>query len=255
MKSSPSFACRAMAVVASLVVFAFPAAAQNENAAANDVLVTAVGGTVNYSKNGGAYVPLPVGTHLSKGDIIKTGPSAHADLQIGNNVGVVQVTPNSTFAISEVTVAQTGADTVTSTEFDLSQGAIYAKVNKLAKASRYEIKTPRGIAGIRGTTLYLTANGDLTIGDGTGGIAYFGGGAHVLNGGQTISPGDNAPRPAPADSLKDINDSVWDAAHHGIGHDFPPFVPPAEQFVSPTLPPSAKPRGPVFNPGGQELRR
>jgi hypothetical protein len=253
MKFSSSFACRAMAIVASAVLIAFSAAAQN--AELNDVLVTALGGTVNYSKSGGAYVPLPVGTHLGKGDIIKTGPSAHADLQVGNNVGVIQVTPNSTFAISELTVAQTGADTVTSSEFDLSQGAIYAKVNKLAKASRYEIKTPKGIAGIRGTTLYLTANGDLAIGEGTGGIAYFGGGAFVVHDGQMVSPGDNQPRPAPADLLKDITDSVWDAAHHGIGHEFPPFVPPAEQFVSPTLPSTAKPpRGPVSG-GGETLRR
>jgi hypothetical protein len=250
MKLSPSFACRTALVVACSILFVFSATAQN----VNDVLVTAVGGNVSYSSGGGAYVPLPVGTHLRKGDIVKTGPSAHADLQVGNNVGVIQVTPHSTFAISDMTVTQTGADTVTSSEFDLSQGAIYAKVNKLAKASRYEIKTPRGIAGIRGTTLYLTANGDLTIGDGTGGIAYFGGNAFVLHDGQTISPGDGAPRPASPDLLKDITDSVWDALHHGIGHEFPPFVPPAEQFVSPTLPENAKPKGPVFG-GGETQRR
>lgn len=237
MKWSPRLLFKSTALAALVVAFTF---ATNASAADNDILVTAVGGNVVYSTGGGAFVPLPVGTHLHRGDVIKTGPSSHADLEVGQSVGVIQITPETTFGITEATFNQTPADTVTATEFDLSTGAIYAKINKLAKASRYEIKTPKGIAGVRGTTIYLTANGDLTVGEGTAGIAYFGGGAFVLHDGQTISPGDNAPRTAPGVLLKEIIDSIWDATHHGIGRDLRPFVPPVDIFISPILP---RPRG------------
>ncbi len=233
MKWSPGFIFKSATLAALVAVFTFATAV---NAADNDVLVTAIGGNVKYSSGGGAFVPLPVGTHLRKGDVIKTGPSSHADLEVGHNVGVVQVTSETTFGISELTATETPADTVSTSEFDLTTGAIYAKINKLAKASRYEIKTPKGIAGVRGTTIYLTANGCLTVGDGTAGIAYFGGGAFVLHDNQTICHGDNAPRPAPGDVLKDIIDSIWDATHHGIGRDLRPFVPPVDIFISPILP-------------------
>lgn len=233
MKLSPALLFRTAALALVLGAFSYGNLAQGAD---NDAFVTAVGGNVQYSSGGGAFVALPVGARLKRGDVVKTGPSSHADLEIGNNVGIIQVTPESTLAISDLTVSKTQADTVTTSEFDLSTGAIYARINKLSKASRYEIKTPKGIAGVRGTTIYLTANGDLTVGEGTAGIAYYGAGAHVVRGGQTISPGDNAPHPAPGQLLKEIIESLRDAATHGIGRDLRPFVPPTETYVSPILP-------------------
>jgi hypothetical protein len=252
MKLSPALICKSATLAALVVTLAF---STNVNAAENDVLVTAIGGNVTYSSGGGAFVPIAVGTHLHKGDVIKTGASSHADLEVGHNIGVIQVTPETTFGITEATVTDTPADTVSASEFDLSTGAIYAKINKLSKASRYEIRTPKGIAGVRGTTIFLTSNGDLTVGEGTAGIAYFGGGAFVLHDGQTVSPGDNAPHPAPGILLKEIIDSIWDATHHGIGRDLRPFVPPVDLFVSPILPKGSGPTVPTFPGGGETEKR
>lgn len=232
-----SFVSKSAAFAACVAVFSMTAVAQN--AVQNDVLVTAVAGNVTYSPGGGKFVPVPIGTKLRKGDVIKTSAGSHADLQVGDNVGIVQVTPRSTFGVGDVTINETPSEIVTDSQFELSEGAIFARVNKLSKASRFEIKTPAGIAGVRGTTMYLTADGSLTVGEGTAGIAYTGNGGvktYVLRGGQTISPGDQAPRPAPGQVLKDIIDALWDAAHHGIGREIRPFVPPLDPFISPTLP-------------------
>jgi hypothetical protein len=203
-------------------------------------LVTALGGDVRYSANGGGFVPVPVGARLKKGDVIKTGPASHADLQFGHNVGIMQLTPNTTFAITELSVTQTPADgNVTDNQFDLNSGAIYTKVNKLSKASRFEVKTPKGIAGVRGTSLFLSSNGDLAVGEGTAGIAYPNGGGvdtFIVRSGEMVSPGDKAPHQAPGQLLKDIIDALQDAGNHGIGRELQPFVPPVDIFVSPTIP-------------------
>jgi len=208
------------------------------NTIPNEIVVTAVGGDVSYS-TGGKFMPLPLGAHLHRGDVVKTGASSHADLQIGHRVGVVQVTPHSSLGIIDATVSDTTADQVSDTQLDLTSGAIYARVNKLSKASRYEIRTPRGVAGVRGTKLYLTANGDLTVAEGMAGIAYPNNGGvqtFVVKDGQSISPGDTAPHAAPGLLLRDIVDALRDAYTHGIGHAIQPFVPPVEPFISPTLP-------------------
>jgi hypothetical protein len=228
-----------------LGAFSFVSAA---NAADNDVLVTAIAGNASYSSGGGAFVPLNVGTHLRRGDVVKTGKSSHVDLELGHNLGVIQLTPETTFGVTEASVTPTPADTVTATEFDLSTGALYAKINKLSKASRYEIKTPKGIAGVRGTTIYINSNGDLVVGEGTAGIAYFGGGAFVLHDGQMISAGDNAPRNAPGQLLREIIESLRDAGQHGIGRELRPFVPPVDIFVSPVLPKRPGSSGGSFPP-------
>lgn len=217
-------------------IFALVSTAGAQAQEPNHALVTALAGLVEYSHNGGAFVPLPVGKSLGKGDVIRTGPASHCDLAITKNVGNIQITPKSTFGITDLLVTKTAAETVTDSQFDLSRGAIFARVNKLAKASRYEIKTPRGIAGVRGTTLYLTANGDLTVEEGMAGIAYTGGGVFVLHDKQTISPGDAAPREASLIILRDIVEALFDVVHHGIGRDIIPFVPPNETYTSPVFP-------------------
>jgi hypothetical protein len=46
---------------------------------------------------------------------------------------------------------------------DLRQGTIFGNVKKLSASSQYLIKMPNGIAGVRGTTFILSANGEVTI--------------------------------------------------------------------------------------------
>ncbi len=233
MKLSTSFVFQWAVLAAFSAVFPLSAQAQTE---ANGVFVTAVGGTATYAKGGVGSTPVITGVQLRKGDVITTGPSSHVDLEVGNGVGVIQMTADSKFAIGDITVTRTTADTVTDSQFDLRKGAIYAKVHKLSKASRYEIKTPKGIAGIRATTVYLDADGNMTVGEGTAGISYFGGGTFVLREGQSMTLASPAPLPASGQALKELMDAIWDAVHHGIGRDLPTFIAPVEVFISPILP-------------------
>lgn len=229
----------ASAALAACVIGLPTTATAQIGAGANEAFVTALAGNVSYAQNGGSFSALPVGVRLSKGDVIKTGAAAHCDIQIGNNVGNVQIAPNSTLAINDLIANRASTEAVTDTQLELSQGALFAKVNRLSKASRFEIKTPKGIAGVRGTTLYLTAAGELTVGEGTAGIAYMNNGnvqTFVLHDGESIAPGDTQPSPASGAVLRDISDAVWDSLNHGVGRDIQPFVAPNETYVSPVIP-------------------
>jgi len=229
---------KAMALVSLVALFTFPAVAQT--AKKREANVLGLAGDARYSAGGGSFTPLSIGTKLREGDVIKTGAGSHVDIDLGDNVGLVQVAPHSTCAVRTMTTTQTGADTVTETDLDLKEGAVFFKVNKLAKASRFEITTPKGIAGIRGTSGSMTADGQLTVGEGMAGAAFPNAAGSVdtfiVNGGETVGPTDKPPHPAPGLWLRDIVEALRDAATHGIGRDIRPFVPPVEPFISTVLP-------------------
>jgi hypothetical protein len=113
--------------------------------------VRAVKGTATYSTNGGPAKPLRVGMILRSGSTVRTGSNSTVDLFLGVSVGIVRVAENSTVAFDKLTLTDTGADTAVEVQLHLPDGEMYFKVNKLSKASRYEIKMPTGVAGIRGT--------------------------------------------------------------------------------------------------------
>jgi len=236
MKLSPGLVLK---VMASLAVVALSSSALAQNGATRNASVTALAGDVRYSKGGGAFVPLPVGAKLNEGDTIKTGASSHVDVNLGGNVGAIQLAPNSTCTIKTTKATQTAADVVTETDLDLKAGTVYFKVNKLSKASRYEISTPKGIAGIRGTAGSMTSDGRLTLAEGMSGVAYPNNGGvdtYIVHDKETVAPEDKPPHPASEQAIREIVDALRDASTHGMGLELQPFVPSLETFVSPTLP-------------------
>lgn len=224
---------------------------QAQDTAERTIMTASLAGDAKYAHGNGAFIPLARGVKLVKGDVIKTGVNSHVDLQMGNNVGVVRVAEQSTLTIDAATITKTGADMMTDTQLTLGSGGVYAKVNKLAKGSRYEITSPKGIAGIRGTSLFFGADGRLTVGvgKGTAGAAYpnnaGGVDTFVVNEGQTVSPTDNPPHPATIEELRKINEELTDAALLALDErrallrgldELDPFAGQVEPFISPTLP-------------------
>lgn len=99
----------------------------------------------------------------------------------------IRIYENSALEVDKLSVTETGADTVTDTELDLKAGKILGTVKKLAPTSKYEVKIPNGVAGIRGTIYELTANGILSVLTGQVVLAYVGPDGNVIT--QTVSSG------------------------------------------------------------------
>lgn len=239
MKLSLVFSIKAIASVATVAFWTLSLHAQT--AAPRAIRVTAIGGTASYSHAGGAFMPLTVGAKLGKGDVIKSGQGSHVDLDMGKNVGVVQVAPNSNFSIDESTATQTGTEVLTETQLSLSAGSIYAKINKLPKGSRFEITTPKGIAGLRGSAaaFFCSASGQLTMEEGEAGIAFGANDVELVHEGETVGPNDRPTHPTSGQSLRDIVEALRDAATHGLGQSIKSYVvSPPEPFISTVLPDS-----------------
>lgn len=160
--------------------------------------VIRVKGSASYSLDGGAHkFPLLPGQFLEAGAGIYTGEDGVVDVILGKALqmpqaawspdrisyavdapvrgmisyqptveqNVVRVLSGSTLVIDKITTVSAGVDTVSDTELDLKKGGIYASVKKLSPAAQYLVKTPTGIAGVRGTQFSITLNDDGTIKD------------------------------------------------------------------------------------------
>ena len=160
--------------------------------------VVRVKGVASYSLDGGTTkFPLVAGKFLkpSVGTVIYTGDDGVVDVVLGKAVdlpqakwvperislsvdspvrglatykpsaeqNVVRVMANSALAIEKLTTTSSGADTVSDTELNLQKGNMFASVKKLSAAAQYLVKTPTGIAGVRGTQFSISLNDDGSI--------------------------------------------------------------------------------------------
>lgn len=114
--------------------------------------VKKVVGSATYTdaKGGG---PIKEGDILFQGVTITTGAGSYVDLDMGVNGNALRVEADSTLVLNKLDYTKAG-ETIVNTQLEVKKGAAVANViNKLSKASKYEIKTPAGVAGIRGTVL------------------------------------------------------------------------------------------------------
>lgn len=107
---------------------------------------------------------LSEGMILGTGDTITTGAGGIVDLYLGLNGDFLRVDPDTTLKIDNLDIGNIADRTVT-TQLTIGRGAITGNViSKLTAASKYEIKSASGVAGIRGTiySVRTDATGRIT---------------------------------------------------------------------------------------------
>jgi hypothetical protein len=140
----------------------------------------------------------------------------------------VRIFENTILAVDKLSKTSTGADMVTDTEMDLKAGSILGTVKKLTPTSKYEVKIPNGVAGIRGTIYFLSASGVLRVLTGSVVVAYVGSGGNVIT--QIVNAGEQF----------DTNTGLVTPIEDNIGvflrrsaHDFTVFANRPVTFIAP----------------------
>lgn len=98
------------------------------------------------------WAPASVGMILNEGDTIKTSPKSWTLLDVDNGkIATVEVKEGSQMVIAELK-SDPKADK-SSTLLDLALGEVLIKAQKVhGENSKFEVKTPTSIVGVRGTT-------------------------------------------------------------------------------------------------------
>ncbi len=118
------------------------------------VIVRAVHGTVQYSK-ADQWPAVKKNMQLGPGTTLRTGADSYADVWV-NGISVVRVTAETTLQFQKMTRTSTERNADTETILNLKSGTIFGNVKKLSANSRYEIITPHGVAGMRGTDFQVS---------------------------------------------------------------------------------------------------
>lgn len=192
-------------LVAGMVSIVLVVGANAQTAKERTGKVVRIKGAARYSTGNKTWQPLKVGTILKSGAIVQTAADSYVDIVLNEDAtaaavsmprpatsataaaaggggggggskapehDVIRVQEDSALAIDRVSATDTGADRVTVTELDLRSGSVFCSVKKQAAASRFEVKIPNGIAGIRGTYALVFADGRIICGTGSVVSAY-----------------------------------------------------------------------------------
>jgi formylglycine-generating enzyme required for sulfatase activity len=122
------------------------------------------GAPVEVTMNG-LPIEIQTGTILRQGSKIKTGTSASVDLMFDNGA-VLEIKPSTEFLIEKFErepFDPSGVDyktipeepTSSKTKLKVDTGVILMGVKKLKPSSEFQIETPVGMTGIRGTSLFV----------------------------------------------------------------------------------------------------
>jgi len=182
-----------MVVCAVALAMVSTLAAQTVNQGAAKVV--RLKGSARYSTGNNVWEQLKVGDVVKPGTVIQTaGNKSSVDFVLGDGSApvarpvaegmlsyqptaeqnLVRMWENTLLSFDKLTFTETGADVVTETQLDLKAGHIFGMVKKMSAASKYEVKIPNGVAGIRGTTYDISAEGLIKVLAGSVVLAYVG---------------------------------------------------------------------------------
>lgn len=183
-------------LIASALALAMVCTVTAQTAADGSIKVVKVNGPARYTTGNNVWQPLKAGAVLKAGTIVQTSTElgSYADLALGdgdaaaiagpaavkftpaipnslNNSGyqpsaevnAVRLWENTALGIDKLAVVKTGADVVTDTQLDLKAGRITGSTKKMSAASKFEVKLPNGVAGVRGGSFDVSADGVVKV--------------------------------------------------------------------------------------------
>jgi hypothetical protein len=207
-------------------------------AATGRAVVRTVKGTASYAQQGGDWMPLKTGQALSPGATVRTGVDGQVDLYLGDNGPDVHLFDSTTLGLDRLEIERTGADTVVETQLNLTAGTIRGEVKRLSAASKYEVKTPNAVFGVRGTKYQISANGIVHVMEGTMIVVYINPvtqqmSTHTLSAGQTFVPPMAPGGPGAVPTLRPTRDGEIIPFEAVVQPPALVVVPQPEPFVSP----------------------
>jgi hypothetical protein len=230
-------------LVACAVALGAVLAVCSAQAASGKAVVRVIKGTASYAEQGGEWKPLKTGQSLGPGATVKTAVDGAVVLFLGDNGPDVQLYDSTTLSLDRLSVEHTGAEAVIETQLNLSSGTIKGTVKKLSAASKYEIKTPNAVVGVRGTKYQISANGVVHVIEGSVVVVYINPSTqqmstHSIGAGQTFVPPLNPAAPGATPTVRPTraDEIIPDVPVGTTGPSGLVVVSQPEPFVSPVHP-------------------
>jgi hypothetical protein len=142
---------KTLRILCIICIISLSAALSSAEVSKRNATITDIKGNVEVRTAAGAQEAAKAGMVLTEGDVIMTKADSWATLNLsGAEEATVTMKPNSQLALSELKADEKAGSQ--KTLLDLALGEVLVKTQKLhAKESKFEVKTPTSIVGVRGT--------------------------------------------------------------------------------------------------------
>lgn len=128
------------------------AADEEEESGVNEAKIIEIKGTAFSMALGQTeWKPLEVGVILYEGDKMKTGKDSQVIVETTGNAKTALMTVRKETEFTFKNFRHDEATKIDNTLLDLEVGSVMVEAEKLIGASRFEVKTPTSVVGIRGT--------------------------------------------------------------------------------------------------------
>jgi hypothetical protein len=146
-------------VLSIVLVFSCAACVSYGSETARTATILDMDGNVSVRLSDGLSIPAEVGMEVGQGNAIITGLGAFALVRLeGMETATVEVSESSKVMISELIMNE--AENSQTTLLDLAMGKVLIKADKLhSEKSKFEVKTPTSVVGVRGTTFEVQVEG------------------------------------------------------------------------------------------------
>ncbi len=142
-------------IISSVLVMSYAAAASEMDKAK----VLDIKGEAKFMKVGTTdWKVLEPGMVLSEGDSMKTGPDSEATLELSGAKKTAEIVVRKDSEFSFATFRHDEAAMTDQTLLDVGTGGVLVKAEKLIGESKFQVKTPTSIVGIRGTIFEVYAS-------------------------------------------------------------------------------------------------
>ena len=149
-----TFKLLALGLIISFVSICAPAFAADpeDEAGVNEAKVIEIKGTADYLSLGQTqWKPLEIGTLLYEGDKMRTLKDSSVIVETKGSAKTATMTVRKETEFTFKNFRHDDATKIDNTLLELEVGSVMVEAEKLVGASRFEVKTPTSVVGIRGT--------------------------------------------------------------------------------------------------------
>src|SRR3989344_806169 len=142
-------------IISSVLIMSYAAAAGEMDQAK----VLDIKGEAKFMKAGTTdWKTLELGMILTEGDSMKTGANSEATLELSGAKKTAEIVVRKDSEFSFATFRHDEAAMTDQTLLDVATGGVLVKAEKLIGESKFQVKTPTSIVGIRGTIFEVYAS-------------------------------------------------------------------------------------------------
>jgi hypothetical protein len=105
-------------------------------------------GHAQFARGNNQFTVLGPGMDLRSGDLIQTASKSAIELDFGDQVGSVRLTESAVLVLGKIGAADTNSSAGSDLQLDLRSGELLGNVRRVPAGSRFEIKTPVGLAQV-----------------------------------------------------------------------------------------------------------